>query len=154
RHPERIARLVVLNTAAFHLPRSKPFPWPLWVCRDTPLGAWMVRGLNAFCRGAARVGCKHHPMTRALREAYVAPYDSWAHRIAIPRFVQDIPLRPGDRGYDLVTDVQDRLERLAGVPILIAWGLKDFVFDRHFLEEWLCRFPEAEVHAFTGAGHY
>ena len=29
RHPERIARLVVLNTAAFHLP-AKPFPWPLW----------------------------------------------------------------------------------------------------------------------------
>ena len=49
RHPERISRLVLLNTAAFHLPPSKPFPWPLWACR-TPLGAWLVRGLNAFCR--------------------------------------------------------------------------------------------------------
>ena len=39
RHPERIARLVVLNTAAFHLPAAKSFPWPLWLCRDTPLGA-------------------------------------------------------------------------------------------------------------------
>jgi cis-3-alkyl-4-acyloxetan-2-one decarboxylase len=154
RHPERIARLVVLNTAAFHLPASKPFPWPLWICRDTPLGAWLVRGLNAFCRGAARVGCKQHPMPRALREAYIAPYDSWANRIAVHRFVQDIPLRPGDRAYDLVTEVQDRLVQLAGVPMMIAWGLKDFVFDRHFLEEWMNRFPAAEVNAFADAGHY
>jgi len=27
RYPERIARLVVLNSAAFHLPQSKKFPW-------------------------------------------------------------------------------------------------------------------------------
>src|SRR4051812_47407893 len=46
RHPEKVARLVVLNTSAFHLPASKPFPWPLWLCRNTPLSAWLVRGLN------------------------------------------------------------------------------------------------------------
>ena len=34
--------------------------------------------------------------------------------------------------------------------MLIAWGLKDFVFDRHFLDEWTRRFPEAEVHRFDG----
>lgn len=156
RHPERIARLVILNTGAFHLPRSKPFPWPLWVCRDTPLGAWMVRGLNAFCRGTASswIGCTHHPMSRTVRDAYLAPYDSWAHRIAVHRFVQDIPLRPGDRNYQLVTDVQDRLQTLAHVPMMIVWGLKDIVFDRHFLDEWVHRFPNAEVHRFPQSGHY
>jgi cis-3-alkyl-4-acyloxetan-2-one decarboxylase len=154
RHPERIARLVVLNTAAFHLPTSKPFPWPLWVCRDTPLGAWVVRGLNAFARGTARIGCAHHPMPRAVRDAYIAPYDSWEHRIAIHRFVQDIPLRPGDRCYHTVTEVQDRLHLLADVPVLIGWGMKDFVFDHHFVDEWVRRFPKAEVHAFPKAGHY
>lgn len=154
RHPERVARLVVLNTAAFHLPPSKPFPWPLWVCRDTPLGAWVVRGLNGFCRGTARIGCKRSKMSRDVRAGYLAPYDSWAHRIAVHRFVQDIPLRPGDRSYDLVTSVQDRLSLFADTPMLIAWGLRDFVFDRHFLAEWERRFPGAEVHRFEGAGHY
>jgi pimeloyl-ACP methyl ester carboxylesterase len=153
RHPERISRLVLLNTAAFHLPPSKPFPWPLWACR-TPLGAWLVRGLNAFCRGAARVGCTHHPMPRDVRDAYLAPYDSWAHRIAVHRFVQDIPLRPGDRAYDTVTQVEQSLDRFADVPMLIAWGLRDFVFDRHFLDDWTRRFPAAEVHRFSEAGHY
>ena len=35
RHPERIKRLVILNTGAFHLPKSKPFPLGLRICRDT-----------------------------------------------------------------------------------------------------------------------
>lgn len=154
RHPTRIARLIILNTAAFHLPASKPFPWPLWVCRDTPLGAWLVRGRNAFCRGAARVGCRRRPMPRAIRDAYLAPYDSWDHRIAVHRFVQDIPLKPGDRSFDAVTRAQSGLGSFADVPILIAWGMKDFVFDRHFLAEWARRFPRAEVHRFPEAGHY
>jgi haloalkane dehalogenase len=154
RHPGRVARLVVLNTAAFHLPASKPFPWPLWVCRDTPLGAWLVRGLNAFCKGTARIGCKRSRMPREVRDAYLAPYDSWANRIAVHRFVQDIPLRPGDRSYDLVTFMQGRLPLFAETPMMIAWGLRDFVFDAHFLAEWERRFPGAEVHRFPDAGHY
>jgi cis-3-alkyl-4-acyloxetan-2-one decarboxylase len=93
-------------------------------------------------------------MPRALRSAYVAPYDSWSHRIAILRFVQDIPLRAGDRSYELVSWVQDRLHLLGSVPMLIVWGMKDFVFDHHFLDEWVRRFPDAEVHRFPQAGHY
>ena len=53
RHPERISRIVVMNTAAFHMPAAKSLPLALWLCRDTPLGSWMVRGLNAFARGTA-----------------------------------------------------------------------------------------------------
>jgi cis-3-alkyl-4-acyloxetan-2-one decarboxylase len=154
RHPERIARLVVSNTAAFHKPSAKPMPRALAICRDSSVGAFLVRGLNLFCTGTAWIGCKRQPMTRELREAYVAPYDSWSHRIAILRFVQDIPLSPGDRGYELVSSVQDCLGLLRGVPMLVVWGMRDFVFDHHFLEEWTRRFPEARVHRFPQAGHY
>lgn len=48
RHPERIKKIVVLNTGAFHLPEAKPFPWALWICRNTLLGTVLVRGFNAF----------------------------------------------------------------------------------------------------------
>ncbi|MFN3428540.1 MAG: alpha/beta fold hydrolase [Candidatus Sericytochromatia bacterium] len=154
RHPERIKRLVVLNTSAFLLPETKPFPLPLWMARDTALGAWLVRGVNAFAGAASFVGCTEHPMPTELRNAYIAPYDNWDNRIATLRFVQDIPLKPGDRAYDLVKSVQDGLERFAGIPMLICWGDKDFVFDHHFLAEWERRFPNAEVHRFPKAGHY
>jgi haloalkane dehalogenase len=154
RHPERIARLVLSNTAAFHKPTSKPMPRALAICRDSPVGAFIVRWLNGFARATARIGCKRNPMTRERRRAYVAPYDSWRHRIAILRFVQDIPLQPVDRSFELVSWVEDRLHLLRSVPMQILWGMKDFVFDHHFLAEWERRFPEARVHRFPLAGHY
>ena len=51
RHPERIARLVVSNTAAFHKPAAKPMPRALAICRDSTLGAFMVRGLERLLPG-------------------------------------------------------------------------------------------------------
>ena len=143
RHPERIARLVILNTAAFPLPAAKPLPPALRLGRDSKLGAFLIRGLNAFAVLAARIGCKRNPMPRRSGDAYVAPYDSWANRIATLRFVQDIPLGPGDRAYDIVAETAGKLGLFADLPMFLAWGLKDFVFDRHFLDEWTRRFPKA-----------
>lgn len=153
RHPERIKRLIVLNTAAFHLPPGKQLPWSLWFCRKTPLGPLLIRGLNAFCRGAARY-CSVQPLPAEVRAGYVAPYDSWRNRIAVERFVSDIPLTPADPSFQLVTEVQDGLARLRDLPMLICWGERDFVFDHDFFAEWRRRFPDAEVHTFPNAGHY
>ncbi|GFE58718.1 alpha/beta fold hydrolase [Geobacter sp. AOG1] len=154
RHPERIKRLVILNTAAFHLPAEKPFPLALKICRDTWVGALLVRGFNAFSLAASFVGCKRNPMPAELRRAYRLPYDSWQNRIATLRFVQDIPLTPGDRNYELVNTVAAGIDQFRNLPISLFWGERDFVFDRHFLAEWQRRFPGADVHSFADCGHY
>jgi haloalkane dehalogenase len=154
RHPDKVARLVILNTAAFPLPKAKRFPLGLRICRDSFIGALLVRGFNAFARGAASVGCKMNPMSRELKKLYCLPYDSWKNRIATLRFVQDIPLKPGDRGYDLISNTAAGLEQFRHLPMLILWGKKDFVFDRRFLDEWRKRFPGAEIHSWGTGGHY
>ena len=154
RNPERVERLVILNTAAFPLPKSKPFPLALRICRDTVIGTFLVRGFNAFARGAASVGCKINPMPDPLRKIYCLPYFNWKNRIATLRFVQDIPLKAGDKGYDIVESTAASLEKFRHLPVLILWGEQDFVFDRHFLEEWKRRFPEATVHSWQKGGHY
>ncbi|MDD2853237.1 MAG: alpha/beta fold hydrolase [Desulfuromonadaceae bacterium] len=154
RHPERIARLVILNTGAFHLPPEKQFPPGLRICRDTPVGTLLVRGFNAFSVAASYVGCKRNPMNASLRALYQYPYNSWQNRIATLRFVQDIPLKPADRGYDLVSSVASGIGQFSHLPILICWGELDFVFDRHFLAEWQRRFPDAEIHRYADCGHY
>jgi len=153
RHPERIARLVVMNTSIGHLPEGKRFPPALALTR-TPLGAFLVRGFNAFSAAASRVCCTRHPMSPEIRAAYRAPYDSWANRIATLRFVQDIPLKPSDPSYAIVTEVEDNAYKLAEIPKLICWGLRDFVFSYHFLEKWIDAYPDAEVQRFEDCGHY
>ena len=153
RHLARVQRLVVLNTAAFPLPKGKALPWQLSLTR-TPLGALLVRGFNAFAYGAAVTGLTRTKMTPAVRAGYLAPYDSWAARLATLRFVQDIPLSPGARGYDVVEATAAKLHELRATPTLVCWGGKDFVFDDHFLAEWRARLPEATVHYLADAGHY
>ena len=152
RHPERIGRLVLLNTAAFHLPPAKPLPPSLWLCRNTPLNDFLVRRSGLFCRLVTRWGCCH-PMPEQVRDAYLSPHTHGQNRLAHLRFVQDIPLQPQDHSYSLVTEVQERLALFRHTPALILWGEKDFVFDRHFLAVWEKLLPEAEVHRFPDAGH-
>ncbi len=154
RHPERVRRLVVLNTAACRLPPGKRLPWQLWLVRNTALGALLVRGFNAFARGATRVSCTRVRLSREVRDAYCAPYSSWHDRIATLRFVQDIPLGPADPGYDLLVEAERRLPELRRCPTLVCWGMRDFVFDQTFLEGWCEQLPQAEVHRFPDCGHW
>ena len=149
----RIKRLVILNTAAFPLPNAKSMPWQLRFGRDSALGALAIRGFNAFAAGAAKQGVET-PMPVDVRRAYLAPYDSWRNRIATLRFVQDIPLSPGDRAWALVEEAGRRLHEFSDRPAFIGWGLRDFVFDRHFLDGFTRALPNAEIHAFEDAGHY
>lgn len=153
-HPEKIKRIVILNTGAFPLPKTKPLPWSLWFCRAPFLGPLLVQGANAFSRAAVRWCVTRKPLTPEIRQGYLAPYDTWKNRIAVLRFVQDIPLRPGDEGYDLVQKVEENIAQFRKIPTVICWGEKDFVFDRHFLKQWTEHLPDAKVYRFPEAGHY
>ena len=154
RHPERVSRMVILNTAGFGLPKEKMFPWPLWLSRNTPVSALFVRGLNGFVKGTAWIGTTRNKMSNDIKKAYLWPYDSWATRRSVHRFVQDIPLTPKDKTWPVLKQVEADLPKLAAKPMLIAFGLKDLVFDRHFLKGWTDRFPQAEVVRYEDASHY
>jgi len=151
--PEKIASMVIANTAAFPLPAEKKFPPALGLVRNTSLGALLVQGLNAFSGVAARVAFKK-PVSAAVRKAYTGPYDSWDNRIATLRFVQDIPLGPNDPGYNIIESTEARLPEFADKPCLLVWGEKDFVFDLHFLKKWQRILPKAKVLSYPDYGHY
>ena len=154
RRPQRIARLVILNTAGFLPPSRKPIPLRLRLIRDFPaLAEPAVLGLNLFARAAVWMAPRRS-LAPAVKTGLLAPYDRPAHRLATLRFVQDIPLSAADPSYATVCAVQRDLQRLAHLPTLICWGMHDFVFDQDYLKEWQRRFPRAEVNLFPDAGHY
>lgn len=152
RHPELIRRIVVLNTAAF--PSSR-MPRSIALCRIPGLGAFMIRGLNAFSRAALRFCPKDHArMQKEVRAGYVAPYHDWASRVAQLRFVQDIPMTPEHPSYALLEEIGRKISMFVNHPMMIAWGRQDFVFNDHFYAEWRRRFPKAKATVFEDAGHY
>jgi haloalkane dehalogenase len=89
-----------------------------------------------------------------VHRGLLAPYNCPTNRLALLRFVQDIPLGPKDPSFALVQETQRNLHRLAAVPMLILWGMRDFVFDGDYLAQWQAHFPRAEVRRFENAGHY
>jgi haloalkane dehalogenase len=154
RYPNRIRRIVVSNTAAFPLPSTKRLPWSLWLGRNTRIGEWLILKRNAFCRLAAKWCVWRKQLSADVREWYLQPYDTPEHRIAVLKFVQTIPLSETDPGYAIVQQTAQALRNLAEVPVLLLWGMKDFVFDQHFLQEWRRHFPSAETHVWPDCGHY
>jgi len=152
RMPERFSRFVVCNTAAF---RSSRIPWRIAVCRWPVVGPLGVRGLNLFARAALWMATeKRSHWTKAMRRGYLAPYDTWNHRIAIQRFVEDIPLSPRHPSYGTLVEIENRLPLLKSQPMLLAWGERDWCFTPAFRAEFEQRFPAAEVIRFADAGHY
>ena len=153
RDPARVRRLVITNTASFPLPASKRFPRRLALGRDSRLGGWLIRRFNLFARGAAWMGTRR-ALPQPVRSAYAGVYDGWDKAIATLRFMQDIPLAQGDRAWPLLKAAEAQLPAYADRPAFIGWGLRDFVFDRHFLDRFRVALPGAQVHAFEDAGHY
>ena len=150
--PDRFARFTLLNTAAF---RSRQIPLRIRVCRTPILGPLAVQGLNAFARAALWMAVERHErMTPQVRAGLLAPYDSWGHRQAIQRFVDDIPLGPRHPSYGTLMAIERGLPSLAGRPWQFIWGMRDWCFTPAFLQRFLDFFPQAQVHRLAEAGHY
>ena len=153
KHMDKIASFIIMNTSAFPLPQSKPFPWTIALARTPLLGDILVKGGNAFVRGATKY-CVKKPMAKEIAAGYREPHDSWSHRVAVREFVRDIPLNPCDTSWHIVHETSKLMPHIMDVPALLLWGEKDFVFDKHFLAEWQKRLPDLECHTFPQAGHY
>jgi len=152
RHPDRVKRFIVFNTAAFPAAR---IPFRINVCKLPIFGAVAIRGFNAFAGLALNMASANpERMTPAVRAGYLAPYDSYAHRIAHLRFVQDIPMSPSHPTYRLVDEIGKGLAVFQDHPMLLIWGEQDWCFTTSFLAMWQERFPNADVRRVPDAGHY
>jgi pimeloyl-ACP methyl ester carboxylesterase len=147
--PDRVSRIVVMNTAAFFVPS---LPKRIAICRAGALGEFITRGLNGFARAATRMTTTT-PLPGNVKAGYLAPYASWRRRIGIWNFVRDIPMEPNHRSRATLAGIEAGLKTLRK-PLQILWGERDWCFTPRFREEWQARFPQAFVHRFENAGHY
>ncbi len=149
---ERFSRIVLFNTAAF----PPPFiPLRIQACRVPLLGTLGVRGFNLFARAAISMATeKPERLTPTVKAGLLAPYDSWSTRIAIDRFVKDIPTSPRQPTWQLLAEIEAGLKSLRDLPRLLIWGMKDWCFRPECLDRFLQHWPDAEVERYEDCGHY
>ena len=143
-----------MNTAAFLPPDGKKLPFRLQLARNFGIFSTMaVQELNLFALCALFMASRKG-LAKDVKSGLIAPYNCRQNRIAVAKFVQDIPVQENDPSYDLVHHLDQNMHTLSDIPLLICWGKHDFVFDDAYLAEWQRRFPHADVHTFSDAGHY
>ena len=149
---ERFRRIVLFNTGAF----PPPFvPWRIAACRTPLLGTLAVRGLNAFARAALTMAVeKPERMTADVRAGLLAPYDNWDNRVAIDRFVRDIPFSPRHPTWQVLERIEAGLDSLGATADSLIWGMRDWCFRPECLERFIQHWPQAEVHRLDDCGHY
>jgi len=157
RHPDRIARLFILNTFAHEPLEPYDPPIALKLFRRRGIGELLVKGFQIFVRGFLfRQGIvKHERMTAAVKRAYLTPNPTWRSRNGILVFPREIPVTLDAPLTPFLHRVEQGLERLRGRPVLVAWGMRDPVFRSEFIDQfWTRTFPDARVEQIADAGHY
>ena len=143
-----IEQLFITNSASF---RSKNIPSRINLLKGR-LGSFAITRMNLFAKMALFMAPakRLHPK---IKEALLFPYQTPRDRIGIDHFVQDIPLTTDDESYSSLKRIEDKLKTLKTTPAII-WGMKDFCFDKTFLDTWIKIYPEAKVFELHEASHY
>ena len=151
RLPDRFEQFVFMNTSAF---RNTDCPIRIRLCRLPFFGRLAIQGLNLFSHGTLWMATANRKkLSRAVRSALLAPYNSWDNRLAIYRFVQDIPLLPRHPSYETLKKVEESLPMFREHPVCLIWGMLDWCFSPEYLKLFLQFFPEADVHRLEKAHH-
>jgi cis-3-alkyl-4-acyloxetan-2-one decarboxylase len=148
--PEKLGRVVVLNTAAF---ADTVIPWRIRLCRAPLVGEGIVRGFNGFA-GPATWMAVSKPLPADVKRGFLYPYGNWHDRIATHRFVVDIPSNRGTASDRALAEIESRLPLLRGRSVRILWGGDDFCFNRHYFDRWREILPNAHATYLNGVGHY
>lgn len=148
---DRLAGVILLNTAAFPPPYV---PLRIAACRVPLIGTLAIRGFNLFARAAVSMAMSRRAMRPEVAAGLLAPYGSWADRVAIDAFVRDIPLSTGHRSHAVLERLEADLPRFGSLPRLLVWGMRDWCFRPQCLARFLQHWPDADVVRIDDAGHY
>jgi haloalkane dehalogenase len=149
---EKVASLALMNTGL-----KAPTGWRLPKRLKLFEGASVMSRLlavevNLFLAGLVRMGTLR-PLTKAAESGFLAPYSKAVHRKAVGAFIRDIPMSPGHPSLAALRKASESLGEIGGKPVLLAWGLRDFVFGPSFLADFQKLLPKAEVLPLERAGH-
>jgi len=146
----RISRLVVINS------------W-MWSFRDDRqmqqqgrigggrLGRFLYRRANLSLRGLLPYAYgDRRKLTPAIHRAYLDRFpDAWSRGAVLWPLARAI-----NSSADYYDSLWERRDRLARLPVLLIWGMKDRAFPPYMLDRWRGAAPHARVVEVPEAGHW
>ena len=154
RNPERIKRLILMNTWAFAPWPGGPFPRLLEIIRSERGEAFVLRK-NGYLEPAL-IGTTYHSenLTHAIMEAYRAPFPTPESRLSMLYWSRDIPVQENDVSFAEMKRIEDGLSQFSETPVLLVWGMQDPVIPPLILHRWQQLYPHATTHEIEDASHF
>ena len=153
RHPERIKRLVLLNTWAF---AAWPGPMPrLTELIRSARGEAFVLKRNGYLEPAL-LGATHYPerltqtVHRSIPRALPDPGIPRRDALLVARY----PGARGDASFEEMARIEQGLGQFVETPSLLIWGMNDLVLPPAVLRQWQARYPHAIIHEIDDANHF
>ncbi len=149
--PERVARLVIMNTwvgvlpVGIRLPFHEPF-------RTKGLGEILALGGNMFVE-AMFAGMRPEHATPLLADAYRAPFPDYYSRVPILAFARDIPIGDDHPTAAYMAELAGKVSALQ-LPTQLVWGMADRILPPAILEGWKSLYLHADVAELPQARHY
>ena len=154
RHPERIKRLVLLNTWAFAPWPGGSFPRLVDLIRS-PRGDAFVLQKNGYLEPALRGTTFHtEALSEPVLQAYRAPFPTPESRLAMVWWSRDIPVFATDVSYAAMKRIEDALPLFRQTPVLLIWGMQDPVLSPAVLRRWQRAYPHARTYEIEDASHF
>lgn len=148
-NPANVRRIVLFNS----------WLWPASVDLRTRLSAWLLasplmqqleRRGNALARWFIPLASgDRRYLTPSIHRHYIAPLQQPTDRggtWALARAIQ--------HSSPWLEQLWQQRQRIAAIPVLILWGLRDPAFSRQDLQRWRKLFTQAEVTTYPHLGHF
>lgn len=154
RHPDRIKRLILMNTWAFARWPGDTLPRLLTLIRSKR-GEKFVLEKNGYLETViSDIAQTSRGNPESLKEAYHAPFPTPDSRRPLLWWTRDISVDEGDSSFEEFHRIENSLTSFREVPILLLWGMKDQVVPPSVLLRWQNIYPGAETHMLADAGHF
>jgi len=144
--PMNVHRLVLFNTWMWSLRSDRRFAWPGRLMSSRP-GRLLYERLGVAVNVLWRQAVRDAQYTPALHAQYTAALRDPAARHASWIYARE--LLGSSAWFDALWR---RRERIASIPALLVWGMKDPAF-AGALPRWRALFPQAEVVEWPDVGH-
>lgn len=148
RHPDRIKRIVVLNSWLWSAEADPEFQRLAWLLRS-PILSFLYRHLNISPRFLLPASFGKKKLPREIHAQYLKPFARKSDREGLLAFARSLL-----NDQDWFEELWKSRTPISAKPVLFVWGMKDALVAPHHLEKFQAGFSQSRALRLDTCGHF